>query len=155
MQLFDASWGWVVFFVGPFVDHHGTPTAMLVSCGVAALGTCLCTPTAAAQSYRLEWPTTKQIWRFHQPWQVAISMKVTQKNMMIISVCHTLWWQLGSGTDSSVSSSSGLALWLLENGAELNPRASVREDDAGRGDWAWRMPSLLSIPMYPMKSQVN
>lgn len=30
-------------------------------------------------------------------------------------------------------SSSGLALWLLENGAELNPRASVREDEVGRG----------------------
>ena len=43
---------------------------------------------------------------------------------------------LGSGTDSSAArSSSGLALWLLENGAELNPRASVREDDAGsRGE---------------------
>ena len=41
-----------------------------------------------------------------------------------------------TGTDSSVSSSSGLALWLLENGAELNPRASVREDDAGRGIWS-------------------
>ena len=54
MQLLGASWGWVVFFVGPFVEHHGTATAMLVSCGVAALGTCLCTPTAAAQSYRLE-----------------------------------------------------------------------------------------------------
>lgn len=33
-------------------------------------------------------------------------------------------------------SSSGLALWLLENGAELNPRASVREDEVGRGIWS-------------------
>ena len=67
--------------------------------------------------------------------------------MMISSVCHTLWWQLGSGTDSSVSSSSGLALWLLENGAELNPRASVREDDAGRGDWGVE-DAILTINPY-------
>jgi len=40
-----------------------------------------------------------------------------------------------------------LALWLLENGAELNPRASVREDDAGRGDWGVE-DAILTINPY-------
>ena len=161
MQLFGASLGWVVFLCWSICRspwHANGDVGQLWCCcswDLPLYAHCCGSKLQAGslQNQGGQWPTTKQIWRFHQPWQVAISIKVPQK----------IWFsQLSCVIPDDSWVQAPIAPWVLPVAWPFGFWKTVRSwihgpafekttlDEATGG---WRMPSLLSIPMYPMKSQ--